>query len=165
MAGLTFHPKEIFQQLSSSIEELNLHGLKLSAKWLSEHLLGLNQEDEIGPSSSSDFIPLYSNQTLVPKQEKEIIHFANLLLVANEFQRCAHFLRSKYENKILTSQLGIFLLTYSLYLAGEKIKEQNIVEASGHILLLLPLTSTQVIKLQTKKEIQKRNSMILRALQ
>jgi hypothetical protein len=140
--GSPFHVKEVFQRLSESIEEMNLHGLKLSAKWLSEHLLGLDQlsyQQELSESAtgSLDPVPLYSNQTLVPRQEKEMIHFANLLLVANEFQRCAHFLRTKYENKTLTSQLGIFLLTYSLFLAGEKIKEQNLVEASGEICLLV----------------------------
>lgn len=52
-------------------------------------------------------------------------------MCSGEYQRAAFLLRSKSDSRAIGSPLGIFLSAYSLYLAGEKIKEQIAAEVSG----------------------------------
>jgi hypothetical protein len=143
---------EIYDHLSQSIEELNLHSLSNSSKYCMEHLHGM-----ISPwerfDHHSDLIPMYSNHLVLPRHEKDLIHYANILLKSSEYQRCAFLLKNRYENNLLTSSLGIFLLSYSLYLAGEKIKDQNLAEGSGNIHLFF---SPSLIPLQGQRQPQQR---------
>lgn len=120
---------EIKSNLSLGIEELNIRSLKISSKWASEQLLGIKNDFNIQNEEIN--IKLYSNHLFVNIQEKDMIHFSNLLISSGEYQRCAHLLRQKLEQGIIYSEISLFLLVYSLYLAGEKIKDQNIAETSG----------------------------------
>jgi hypothetical protein len=140
-----FDLTEIYEHLSQSIEELNLRSLSNSSKYCMEQLHGMispwdhdqshhrgqQTDDQASLDQKPDVIPLYSNHSLLPRHEKDLIHYANILLKSSEYQRCAYLLKSRYENNLLTSPLGIFLLSYSMYLAGEKIKDQNLAESSG----------------------------------
>ena len=92
---------------------------------------------------------------LYPSKENDILMFARSLIIAGEYQRCAFFLRkrrysatnpqvisslragmaeSAKSSSTLKSQqvrMGLFLANYSEYMAGEKVKEQDISEAAG----------------------------------
>lgn len=124
---------EIRSGLSVAIEELSIRSLKISSKWTSEQLLGMKNDFNLQNEEMN--LKLYSNHIEVNINERDIIHFSNLLISSGEYQRCAHLLRLKLEQGLLNSEIGVFLLVYSLYLAGEKIKEQNTAENSGRLLL------------------------------
>ena len=95
-----------------------------------------------------------NNNEIVSEKEQDLLLFARSLLTNGEYQRCAHLLRRSTKgsncneidnhdsrqpssisvaaitmSKLLTngavkSNLGLFLSVYSLYMAGEKLKEQ-----------------------------------------
>jgi hypothetical protein len=111
--------------LAQAVEDMSARGLRLSAKWASEQLLGMQA------SSQFSDVPLHSNSEMVPAGEQAILNFANLLITTGEYQRCAHILRTRRADNNLSSKLGIFLMAYSLYLAGEKIKDQSAAEKTG----------------------------------
>jgi hypothetical protein len=116
-------------KLSIAVEDLTIRSLKISARWASEQLLGMSPNLE---DASAD-LPLYENHNRLPANERDIIHFSNLLISNGEYQRCAHLLRLRRANSTLNSSIGIFLMAYSLYLAGEKIKDQLQVEKLGDL--------------------------------
>lgn len=120
---------EIKNTLRLSIEELNIRNLKISSKWLLEHLIGI-KNNEIN-QLKDNLILLNSNEILIELNEKDLIYFSNILISSSEYQRCANLLKQKYENELINSNISLFLLVYSLYLAGEKIKDQNLAESSG----------------------------------
>ena len=95
-----------------------------------------------------------NDNEIVSEKEQDLLLFARSLLTNGEYQRCAHLLRrstkgnivneidsrdsrhpnsisvtTKAMSKLLTngavkSKLGLFLSVYSMYMAGEKLKEQ-----------------------------------------
>ena len=96
----------------------------------------------------------------IPLREKDQILFAQSLILNGEYLRCAHMLRRQAATKngnssssssssssgdgggglsstlpnvytSISSPLGRFLATYSMYMAGEKLKEQQLVEKTG----------------------------------
>lgn len=117
---------DVRRKLMQSIEDMSIRGLKMSAKWSSEQLLGM--QDEVGDDADIDQIEF--NSVLIPSSEKNLIHYANLLIVNGEYQRCAHVLRGKRLSNQINSNIGTFLTYYSLYMAGEKMKELSISEGS-----------------------------------
>lgn len=117
--------------------------LLISAKWLGEHLLGMSQlstdvdVDDNCNDIDMDNETMHVNTTKHDKKEDDAILFASILLANNDYLRCAHFLRkrfttgNKYNSKkggtcfSMSSKLGMFMGAYSLYMAGEKCKEQE----------------------------------------
>lgn len=114
--------------LMQAVEDMSARGLRLSAKWASEQLLGMEPMDS---KSQIQDVVLHYNSEAVPAGEQALLNFANLLVSSGEFQRCAHMLRTKRAENQLSSRLGIFLMAYSLYLAGEKLKDQSAAEKMG----------------------------------
>lgn len=115
--------------LIQAVDDMSARCLHLSAKWASEQLLGMKSL----PSNHDNFVevPLHAVSDMVPANERSVIRMANLLISTGEFQRCAHILRSRRAEKLLTSKLGTFLMAYSLYMAGEKLKDQTAAEKMG----------------------------------
>lgn len=110
--------------LRRSVYDNNIRGLSRSSKWASEQLIGLKDiEDEDNMS--------YLSSCGCTGSEYDMILFCNSLINAGEYQRSAHLMRSKSGKKSL-SLLGQFIGFYSLYMTGEKIKDQSITEISGN---------------------------------
>jgi hypothetical protein len=141
--------------MRKAIIDLNVRGLKLSSKWMSEQLLGLrsNFDDnqfhccphplvQNSHQDIEDYSPFKTD--LLSSYEYDLITFGCTLLALGEYQRCSHILRQPnliIQNHVSGSRMKadvpqpsksntrLFLSIYSLYLAGEKIKDQAAVES------------------------------------
>ena len=115
--------------LEQSIHDLNIRGLRLSAKWSSEQLAGLPRDYKSMQSTPIRTATICDES--ISNLEYSSILLANTLILNGEYQRCAHLLRIRNGNttSLPSSRLGKFLSLYSLYMAGEKIKEQLISES------------------------------------
>ena len=86
-------------------------GLSTALKWISEQLVGIKPFK-------------IDNSTLAPNliisKESSYSVLARCLLQEGEYQRCSHILKKEERH----SQISLFLLHYSSYLAGEKFKMQ-----------------------------------------
>ncbi|KAL3158903.1 anaphase-promoting complex component apc8 [Trebouxia sp. C0010 RCD-2024] len=104
-------------ELRRAVIELRARGLSAAAKWAAEQLIGLPSTDdtdcEPSTSSSSD------------EEDTDILLLAKSYFDLKEYRRVAHVLRTSAGNK------ARFLRCYSLYLAGEKRKEEERVENGG----------------------------------
>ncbi len=141
-------------------DDLRSRGLYIASKWIAEQLYGIISEEhetvdceEAGDEKSMDGesndseadneadegIPTAVNET-VNSRERDLIMLGQSLILHGEFLRCAQMLRKQEPGSILypnaskmkvKSTQGIFLATYSLYMAGEKLKQQQLVEKEG----------------------------------
>ena len=106
--------------------ELDSRGQSIAAKWACEQLLGLaDHADDTDDTSANWDSALYADNS----NPGDAFIFASSLIGFGEFQRCAHVLR---KGNFSDSKLGIFLYFYSLYMAGEKIKDQHESEQVDH---------------------------------
>ena len=137
---------EVQFQLRVAVQMLNARGLNISSKWACEQLMGMNGDEISDNEDQESMVALADFQyDKVPPKEVDILLFSRSLINNCEFQRCAHLLRrsngnksntsqassgdtaaaSKLLNGAVVSQLGLFLAAYSMYMAGEKLKEQQ----------------------------------------
>ena len=126
--------------LRSAIHELNLRGLLISAKWSSEQLVGMtNEGDDEGAADNHDH-DVDNNSTpsmKLTKRENDMLLLGVSLLQNGEFHRCAHLMRSQSNSKtgsrllMHSGALAQSIACYSLYMAGEKVREQSIAERDG----------------------------------
>ena len=114
-----------FFQIQSYFQNVTQNSLyrcqSKSAKWASENLLGINIEND---ESEIPIIPMIQ----VPINEYNHILFSQSLINNNEYQRCSNYLLNN-GNPRVKSSIGLFLAYYSLYMAGEKMKDQHIQES------------------------------------
>ena len=104
-------------------------GLRCSAKWAAEQLVGLRSpagadqvmaaQSPLGPASSE------SEVEDDDEEEQDNVLLAKSYFDSNEFLRAAHVLRGARSHR------GRFLRWYSLFLAGEKRKDERMLEESG----------------------------------
>lgn len=109
--------EDLRQQLRRAVIELNSRGLYHSAKWAAEQLRGMPQ------TRSTEYIPK-SHRVDIEAGEIDVIQFSQSLMAMGEYQRCAHLYRSPMGLKPHLSSLSVFIACYSLYMAGEKLKDQ-----------------------------------------
>ena len=111
----------------------------IASKWLCEQLIGMPEEKD------SDEYMLHANENdVISRKEADAITLAQTLITAGEYQRCAHLLRklplpnssnnnnNNNNNSVgshtlnnLNSPIAIYLAAYSLYMAGERLREQE----------------------------------------
>ena len=144
---------EIRRQLRAAVQKLNARGLHLAGKWACEQLIGMNVEDTDATdvfSVTTKQLPAESLEDVIPANEIDLVFFARSLVTNGEYQRCAYLLRrpsttgtanpsahpqqhddnaptvpSLLTAGVVKSPLGLFLSAYSMYMAGEKLKEQQ----------------------------------------
>ena len=109
-----------FQQ---AVQDCNIRCLRLTSKWLNEHLLGMPYDD-----MDEQYVPCPTGN--FTSREWDIIMFVNSILQAGEYQRAAQYLRNfLHQNRATSrSQVPLFLYIYALYMSGEKLKEQQVAE-------------------------------------
>jgi len=114
-----------------------------------------NEDDGDSDTSDNDDTTaeefMHGNENSIPRaivesqtrKEKDYILLGQSLVLNGEYLRCAHMLRKQDTGSASTLQLGhtntmkvssalgVFLATYSLYMAGEKLKDQELVEREG----------------------------------
>lgn len=110
-------------QLREAVSELAERGLYLANKWTCEQLIGIRNDvsgsyKSVETNAKADFI------------ESDMTLLAQSLLNQGEYQRCAHLMR---KNNNVKTNLSLFLSTYALYMAGEKLKNQQKVEGNGKL--------------------------------
>lgn len=158
--------------LRSSVICLQRRSLQISAKWSCEQLMGMVPEDDLEIECLND-TELYDKHRIlsdndeVSKQERDAVLFGTTLVARGDYARCAHLLRkfsvggkgpNNNQNIFrMKSSLGMFLATYSLYMAGEKLKEQEIAESNN-----INNTKNQVSG--NKKDISKESIEIILSL-
>ena len=152
---------EIRKLLRLAVQKLDARGLQLASKWACEQLVGIDA-DHLSLLINMSSTSLQQSSDDVPSEELDLLLFARCLITNGEYQRCAHLLRCKPKNastdvnivlnscsrttinpKLLAgsavkSDLGLFLSVYSLYMAGEKLKEQQQTTASSNSGAIFP---------------------------
>ena len=120
----------MYQIFQRALQDLTVRGLNQAAKWIGEQLVSLESsttllEEQEWPNPYAE---------ITDAKELSKVMYACTLLNAGEYQRCAYMLRNKSipsKSTYLQSNLSVFLGSYALYLAGEKIKEQVENETKG----------------------------------
>lgn len=109
---------ELSAHLRDSVSQCQSRGLYQSAKWSSEQLLGM-------PAYTAAASPIPAPPLF---NDDDLVQFASSLLSLAEFQRCAFLFRHNSNLKPHLSKRGLFIACYSMYMAGEKLKDQLMYE-------------------------------------
>eukprot|EP01028_Stygiella_incarcerata_P000314 TRINITY_DN1034_c0_g1_i1.p1 TRINITY_DN1034_c0_g1~~TRINITY_DN1034_c0_g1_i1.p1 ORF type:complete len:710 (+),score=177.81 TRINITY_DN1034_c0_g1_i1:16-2145(+) len=111
-------------ELQNALVELSQRGLKKGAKWVAELLMGLPQ------GKCTAFVPperLYvvsEEELFRQEEEKSMYLIGKSFFDCGEYRRCANFMERGESAK------SRFLCVYSLFLHGEKRKEEEMLENS-----------------------------------
>ena len=141
----------------------------IASKWLCEQLIGMPEEKD------SDEYMLHDNEKdMISRKEADAITLAQTLITAGEYQRCAHLLRKLLPSPTnsssgsggshilnnLNSPIAIYLAAYSLYMAGERLREQEDSE-NGNSNIVSVSTGVGRGAKNNKKELNKDSTSIL----
>ena len=113
-------------ELRAAVRQCSDRGLRCSSKWAAEQLIGLRSpvpSDDQEMSSSSPAAAIDEEDET--EDESDTMLLAKAYFDANEFLRAAHALRNARAAR------GRFLRWYSLFLAGEKRKDERTLEEAG----------------------------------
>ncbi|GAB5036504.1 anaphase promoting complex subunit 8 [Nannochloropsis oceanica] len=141
-------------ELRTAVTDLSVRGLKLAAKWAAEQLGGLRQASSSAVTAGAVERGEDENEEEYEEEYEEgerapPLDLSDAFLVAKayfdtgEYQRAAHVLKSK-ENKSRNDDNGstttatinqeeLFLRCYATYLAGEKAKEERMIEITDQL--------------------------------
>ncbi|KAL6784802.1 APC8A [Auxenochlorella protothecoides x Auxenochlorella symbiontica] len=109
----------IVRELRQAVVDCNARGLMESSRWAAQQLAGLPEEETgTGEASLEPVQPVWS-------REDDRHALARCHFDVKEYRSAAHVLSD------CTSPKSTFLRLYSLYLAGEKRKEEERAEAAG----------------------------------
>lgn len=120
--------------LKSAVLNCNTRGLLSAATWASEQLNGLNEDPEedavvTDADVNATEITLFDADIKVNSNEQGAIFLGSSLIIAGEYQRCAHTLQqiiNKYTHlEKQPSKISYFLYFYSKYMAGEKVRTHS----------------------------------------
>lgn len=132
-------------QLRCAVKQLRERGLYAAAKWAAEQLIGLPDDAKLpGPpavlfspektsskksSRKKEAMALTGTGNLPVEEEEEeeddIFLLAKSYFDTREYRRAAHVLNG------VSGKKSLFLRCYATYLAGEKRKEEEIIESAG----------------------------------
>ena len=119
---------DIALRLQESLVQLNQRGLFHASVWCSEQLLGITRyegkEVDIGDHEPDIQSTSADSDTVLSSEERRLIAFATSLLSLADYARCALLFRKNSKLRRNLSSTSIFIACYSLYLAGEKLKDQ-----------------------------------------
>eukprot|EP00927_Polykrikos_kofoidii_P069808 TRINITY_DN6544_c0_g1_i1.p1 TRINITY_DN6544_c0_g1~~TRINITY_DN6544_c0_g1_i1.p1 ORF type:complete len:625 (-),score=108.34 TRINITY_DN6544_c0_g1_i1:286-2160(-) len=113
-------------ELLSAVSELSLRELASSAQWAAELACALNDEEEDADDALVTSLDSSCNEVTSPKMYS-ILMFAKSCFNAREYSRAAHVLQGVRD--LHDYQAALFIRVYSLYLAGEKRREEEATEA------------------------------------
>ncbi|KAL6583875.1 anaphase-promoting complex component apc8 [Orobanche minor] len=145
-------------ELRSAVRHLSDRGLYSAAKWAAEQLMGIEQDPSkhppshtrlqtgsssirrrfcTGPTVDSSATPsggvsYVTTPTLIRAEEYDYDMMDNdFYLLAKSYFDCREYRRSAHVLRDQSSKKSVFLRCYALYLAGEKRKEEEIIELEG----------------------------------
>lgn len=154
-----WNPVRIRRELTQATAILSMRGMKLSAQWTAEHLVGIsrtttstsvdmmsslveeeeNDEDDetttfhMSPTWQPNDMPMWSPQEWYAKTLMDVgdyFHAASILSTTREGSTSGG---SRLPGRPLAklSPFGLFVWAYSLYMAGERRKEEDHLELSS----------------------------------
>ncbi len=124
----------IRSELRLAIHILSQRGLKLAQKWASEQLMGLHRGGG-AVELSTDTIQIFE-EYMSPTLD-DVVLYAKSLMDLGEYVHAASVLSLPSKGKLVLtmtdplpnlSPFGIYLRAYALYLAGERCKEEEMME-------------------------------------
>ena len=114
-----------------AVRQCSDRGLRCSSKWAAEQLVGLRPasqlpaDDQEMPAAATASAAADDEADEETEEEADVVLLAKAYFDSNEFLRAAHTLRGARAPR------GRFLRWYSLFLAGEKRKDERVLEESG----------------------------------
>ncbi|KAL5061817.1 hypothetical protein RYX36_023554 [Vicia faba] len=137
-------------ELRIAIRQLSDRGLNSASKWASEQLVGIEQDPSKFTPSNTRFQrgsssirrkyrtheitatpPSGVSYVVTPVMEEDALVDTDFYLLAKSYFDCREYKRAAH---VLRDQIGrksLFLRCYALYLAGEKRKEEEMIELEG----------------------------------
>lgn len=126
-----------------AVRQCSERGLRCSSKWAAEQLIGLRPVeapgDDMEMASAVAPVEEVDDET---EEESDSVLLAKAYFDANEFLRAAHVLRGARAAR------GRFIRWYSLFLAGEKRKDERVLEESGSPSAAVPAGKPRAINEQ-----------------
>lgn len=132
------------RELRCAIKQLRERGLYTASKWAAEQLIGLPDDARMPGPSSVMFTPEKASSKKVSRKKEAVVAESGNMLVEEEddeeddifllaksyfdmreYRRAAHVLNG------VPGKKPLFLRCYATYLAGEKRKEEEIIESAG----------------------------------
>ena len=125
-----------------AIRQCSERGLRYSSKWAAEQLVGLRSAQAIHDQEMA-FVSGAANESGDESDEEaDIVLLAKAYFDVNEFLRAAHVLRGA------RSAHGRFIRWYALFLAGEKRKDERMLEENGGSFTAVPAGKPRAINEQ-----------------
>ncbi|KAB1202423.1 Anaphase-promoting complex subunit 8 [Morella rubra] len=137
-------------ELRTAIHQLSDRGLYSASKWAAEQLLGIEQDPaKFTPAntrfqrgSSSICRRFRTNEVTstpiagvsyvsTPVMEEDDMVDGDFYLLAKSYFDCREYRRAAHVLRDQTGKKSVFLRCYALYLAGEKRKEEEMIELEG----------------------------------
>ncbi|XP_059441301.1 anaphase-promoting complex subunit 8 [Corylus avellana] len=137
-------------ELRTAIHQLSDRGLYSASKWAAEQLVGIEQDPaKFTPSntrfqrgSSSIRRRFRTNEITstpiagvsyvsTPVMEEDEVVVGDFYLLAKSYFDCREYRRASHVLRDQTGKKSVFLRCYALYLAGEKRKEEEMIELEG----------------------------------
>jgi anaphase-promoting complex subunit 8 len=103
-------------ELRAAVEDTRRRGLLYAAKWAAEQLQGLPAAESEAPQP--------------PPQESDLLLLARSYFDLKEYRRAAHVIDSSTAPDA-HSAVALFVRMYALYLAGEKLREEQAAQSGG----------------------------------
>lgn len=131
---VTWDSRIIRSELRLAIYILSQRGLKLAQKWASEQLMGLQRGGGAVELSSEAMQPF---EEYLSQPQEDVVLYAKSLMDLGEYAHAAAVLSRPFKGKLVLtmtdplpnlSPFGIYLRAYALYLAGERCKEEEMLE-------------------------------------
>ncbi|CAA0826765.1 Anaphase-promoting complex subunit 8 [Striga hermonthica] len=145
-------------ELRSAVRHLSDRGLYSAAKWAAEQLMGIEQDPSKHPPSHTRFqrgsssirrryrtagpadasatpsggVSYVTTPTMsVPEEYDYDMMDGDFYLLAKSYFDCREYRRAAHVLRDQTGKKAVFLRCYALYLAGEKRKEEEMIELEG----------------------------------
>ncbi|KAH0864471.1 hypothetical protein HID58_081682 [Brassica napus] len=141
-------------EIRAAIGQLSERCLHSAAKWAGEQLVGIEQDPSNSTPSNTRFqrgsssirrrfstnesisTPQPSvgfSQAATPLPEEDEVIDGDLYRLAKSYFNCREYRRASHVLRDQMSKKSVFLRCYSLYLAGEKRKEEEMIELEGSL--------------------------------
>ncbi|XP_023519242.1 anaphase-promoting complex subunit 8 [Cucurbita pepo subsp. pepo] len=165
-------------ELRTAIRQLSDRCLYSASKWAAEQLVGIEQDPaKFTPSntrfqrgSSSIRRRFHTNESCstpiagisyvsTPVMEEDEVVDGDFYLLAKSYFDCREYKRAAHVLREQNGKKSVFLRQYALYLAGEKRKEEEVVELEGS-LGKSDAVNQELVSLERELSTLRKNSMI-----
>jgi hypothetical protein len=144
MPQSTWNAAQVRADLQIAAQLLSDHNLKLAAKFAIEQWMGLPADvvSDATITTSSSWIPAHYKVGKYQQEKCPAVLYAKTLMEMGEYAHAAAILSQPSRSKTIESmpppledlsEYGFYLRAYSLYMAGERRKEEEFMELKGYV--------------------------------